>query len=106
MSTFHPDIARQQRVHCPAERFRIPARRDLDAHSLAMRMHSCIRATGTDCGDGCATKAGEHRLHLALDRASSGLALPTGEFPSVILRYEENPVHVAHAGKLSSLTSA
>ena len=68
-------------------------------------MHASVGPAGTGGYSPRATKSLQHTFHLPLDGAAVGLTLPPGEISAIVLRYEKDPVDVAHAQKLRGLTA-
>ena len=95
----HPDVVRQDGVHRTAKRGRSPASRYPDADALPMGVYPRIGSAGADGGHVGRTQARQRGFHVALYGTDHGLALPAGEAPPVILRYQEDRSRVHDAGK-------
>lgn len=100
-----PDVRGEQGIHCASERLRSPLIGYLHTNSLAACVHARVGPAGTGGHSPRATKPLQHTLHLPLNGAAVGLTLPPGEISAIVLRYEKDPVDVAHAHKLSGLTA-
>jgi hypothetical protein len=85
-----PDIVRENRVQGAAEGIRVPARGHPHTDALAVRVNAGIGSAGADGGNGGGAESPKGHFHIALHRADDGLALPAGEAPPVILRYQED----------------
>jgi hypothetical protein len=98
----NPDIIREERIHGAAEPLRGPLGGDPDTYPLAMGMYPGISAPGANGWNVRRAETGQYGLHLPLDGAGNGLALPAGEAPSVVLGYQEDRSRVHAAGKLGT----